>query len=291
MFVNYENILKENINWYNKVEPHGRTIGWFSGGAASAIACFLALEKYQNVVLFFTDTHLESDDTYRFMNDFQSVLGVHINIVSSTRFYEPEDVWFHYKGLNFATGAPCSTMLKREVRVKQVEDLESDYCQIFGFDFRHKEIKRAENIVKNHAETNPKFPLIEEEMDRDLIFKKLKFLGITPPKAYIHFNNNNCLGKDDSPKGGCIQGGVGYWKKIKEIYPHKYEYMAQIEHNLSKLKGQPVAICKDQRKGKNGALLFLKHNPDFPDIATIDDIKGRRPVGYFECNGFCGTKE
>ncbi|MAT38889.1 MAG: hypothetical protein CL946_04725 [Ectothiorhodospiraceae bacterium] len=288
MIVNYSGILKPNINWYNGVSS-GRSIGWFSGGAASAVACYLALQELDDVFLAFTDTHIESDDTYRFLSDFEGALGVKVHHFCSDKFNEPEDVWREYNGLNFAHGAPCSTYLKREVRIKQVQDLDNDYCQIFGFDFSKREINRAINMVKNHAETNPRFPLIEREYDRGKIFSTLKYLGIKPPIAYIHFDNNNCLGPESSPKGGCVQGGVGYWQKMREVYPHKFDYMANIEHELSKEKGEPVTICKDQREATKGSKLFLKFNPGFPDVGTIDEIKGRQPDGYFECNGFCGT--
>ena len=111
------------------------------------------------------------------------------------------------------------------------------------------------------------------------------------PRPYKHFLNNNCIGDFDSPKGGCIQGGIGYWQKIKYLYPHKYEYMANMEHKISALKGKPVTICKDQRKNKHGARLFLKPNPDFPEIEDISVIKGRQPLTPFECNGFCSTQD
>jgi hypothetical protein len=276
------------VNPFNDVTA-GRVIGWWSGGVASAVACLLALERWgEDVVLVFCDTSLEHPDTYRFMADYERVVGVKIQCIKSDRMSEPEEVWYRYKGLNFARGAPCSMVLKKEPRLK-FQDLKNDFCQVFGFDYCKKEMKRATNMLVNNPDLNPVFPLIVEQYDRSAIFAKMDELKIRPPKSYRHFLNNNCIGADDSPKGGCIQGGIGYWQKIKQLYPKKYDYMANVEHELSSLKGEPVTICKDQRNGKNGNRLFLKPSSDFPDVESIDVIKGRIPMTPFECNGFCST--
>ena len=200
--------------------------------------------------------------------------------------------------MNFAHGAPCSSELKAFVRVEKVQELDTDYAQIFGFDFCKKEIRRAENMIASHPELNPKFPLIEYEITR---FVEVSKLGIEPPEAYKHFLNNNCLGDPSSEKGGCVQGGIGYWKKIRDIYPKKYEYMGRMEHHITEIQKQyqidkgkydpdtfkPVTLCRDQRKATKGNRLFLIPNSEYPDIQTVDVIKSRMPVTPFECNGFC----
>lgn len=278
------------VNPYNDAES-GRVIGWWSGGVASAIACKLALEKYQeSVEVVFCDTNIEHPDTYRFMQDFEKVLGVKVNIITSNKFNEPEEVWRKYNGMNFAHGAPCSMAMKKEPRIKY-QNLQSDFAQIFGFDFCKKEERRATNMLINNPDLNPIFPLIVEKYTREIIFKELAKLGIKPPVTYNFFLNNNCIGDFSSAKGGCIQGGVGYWKKIRELFPHKYDYMANIEHEISAAKGSPVTISRDSRKEKKGNRLFLKYNPMFPEIETIDVIKGRPPIITFECHGFCSTAD
>ena len=280
-----------NIHTYPEINPFndktdGRVIGWWSGGVASAVACTLALDKYKDAVeLVFCDTNLEHPDTYRFMSDFEKTLGVKIKTIKSERFNEPEEVWRKYKGLNFAHGAPCSMTMKKEPRIKY-QKLNEDFAQIFGFDYCKKEERRATSMLVNNPDLNPIFPLIIEKYDRQKIFDTIKHLGLIHPITYNHFLNNNCIGDFASPKGGCIQGGVGYWKKIKDLFPHKYEYMANLEHEISRSKGSPVTICRD----KNGNKIFLKKNPDFPEVETVDIVKGRTPITMFECNGFCSTQ-
>jgi len=267
----------------------GRIIAWWSGGVASAVACYLTLRHYRDhqISIVFCDTHQEHPDTYRFMEDFKRILGVDIECIESEVYHDPEAVWDRYTGLNFATGAPCSSELKRTPRIKY-QDTGNDFAQIFGFDDCPKEHRRARSMLLNNPDLNPVFPLIAEGYDRSKIFACLKHLGIKHPKTYQHFLNNNCIGADDSPKGGCVQGGIGYWQKMKDIYPKKYAWMAKKEHELSRIKGKPVTICRDQRGGTKKPL-FLSFCVDFPDVETVDVIKGRRPVTVFECNGFCGT--
>jgi len=274
-------------NFYNEAPETNRVIANFSGGVASAVACYYALEDYENVEVAFCDTHMEHPDTYKMIKQFENKFGVEIKRYSSDRFHDPESVWDRFKGMNFAKGAPCSTELKREVRTKQIQDLETDYAQVFGFTVEEK--NRADNMKKNYPEINPKFPLIERELSKNDCFEVLKKLGLDIPEPYKYFLNNNCIGNPDNKRGGCVQGGIGYWQKMKKIYPHKYAWMARKEHELSMKKGEPVTISKDQRNKTKGNRLFLEHCSAFPEVETIDAIKGRQPITVFECTGFCST--
>lgn len=65
--------------------------------------------------------------------------------------------------------------------------------------------------------------------------------------------------------------------------------MAEREHRYSHIKGKPVTMLKDQ--GKNGGYVFLKHNPELPDVKDISMMKGREPKPLMECNGFCGIDD
>ena len=64
--------------------------------------------------------------------------------------------------------------------------------------------------------------------------------------------------------------------------------MAEREHEYTRLKGEPVTINKDQSKG--GGLVFLKRNPDYPNMKDLSMMKGRMAEPLMECNGFCGVK-
>jgi hypothetical protein len=108
--------------------------------------------------------------------------------------------------------------------------------------------------------------------------------GIRIPTAYsLGFRNNNCLNT------GCVQGGIGYWKKMQIEMPEVFDSMADREHRLTNEKGSPVTMLRDQ--GKNGGLVFLKQHKDYPELKCIDEMVGRAVEPLTECNGYCGTND
>ncbi len=46
----------------------------------------------------------------------------------------------------------------------------------------------------------------------------------------------------------CIQGGIGYWQKVQRDMIEKFNTMADMEHELTDLRGEPVTMLKDQSK-------------------------------------------
>lgn len=251
------------------------------------MACKLALDEYSDkfdVQIVFIDTKNEHEDTYRFLKDCSEVYGKEIKTIVSDKWASVEDVWRTRKSLNISMGATCSAEIKKRTRV-QFQDPEFDFGQIFGFDYTKSEQRRAANMLKNYPEINPLFPLIEEKYTKERCINELESWGVQIPQAYLSgFQNNNCF------KTGCVQGGIGYWQKIQREFPEKFAYMVNIEREISKDKGEPVTICKDQAKGGK-KLLFLEHNPDFPNVGDISQKEGRPPESLLECNGFCSTKE
>lgn len=93
-------------------------IAWWSGGITSAVTCkyMIKMLGHKNVRIIFIDTKNEDDDTYRFKADCEKWYGCKIETISSTEYDSIEEVWYKHLSLNVATGAICSTKLKREVR-------------------------------------------------------------------------------------------------------------------------------------------------------------------------------
>jgi PP-loop superfamily ATP-utilizing enzyme len=272
-----------------------KIICWWSGGVTSSVACKLAIEKYSknNCEVIMLDTGNEHLDTYRFLKDCEQWYGLDIKMLKSNDYKNIEDTWFRHNSLNTATGAICSYMLKRRVREKWEKENEYNH-QVFGFEFSKKEINRANALELNHPHTRPLFPLIEKKMNKGDCFKYLKEAGIEVPLAYsLGFHNNNCL------KTGCVQGGIGYWKKIQKEFPKLFEKMAKVEHDITDQKGVPVTMLKDQskkskdkaKKWKYANLVFLKPHLDYPELKSLDDMKGREVKPLQDCNGFCGVND
>ena len=232
------------------------------------------------VRLVFIDTKNEDDDTYRFKKDCEAWYGAEIECISNPRWDCIDDVWDHYNSLNVATGAICSTELKRIVR-QDFQNKNNYSYQAFGFDA--KEVGRARMMADNYPDSRPIFPLIYKLMGKGESLKVLQKNGLLVPLSYrLGYSNNNCLNT------GCVQGGIGYWQKFKIDFPEKFMQMADREHRYTTLKGKPVTICKDQ--GKDKGLVFLMPHKDYPNVKDISMIKGRMAEPLVECNGFCGTK-
>lgn len=277
----YGNAKPEVLNSLGLMCEKEIVIGWWSGGVTSAVTCKLCIDLYPNMRIIFIDTGNEDPDTYRFKNDCQKWYSKEIETLKNDKYGAIEEVWRKYKSLNVAHGAICSTELKRSVR-EQFQKENSFSHQAFGFDIT--EINRAKAMKKNYPEAKAIFPLINELLAKKDCIEIIQKSKIEIPSTYKYgFINNNCFNT------GCVQGGVGYWQKMKVEFPAKFEKMASIEHELTDLKGQPVTMLKDQ--SKNGGLVFLKPHPSYPLIKDISMMKGREPKPLFECNGFCGIND
>ena len=276
-----------------------KIICWWSGGVTSAVACRVAIDLYglDNCRVIMIDTGNEHEDTYRFKKDCEVWYSKDIEVISSigTKFENIQEVWEKYKSLNVATGAICSTHLKRKVREQWQENNEFDY-QVFGFEFEKKEFNRAIGLNLNHPKVKGIYPLLMMGYDKHKCFSIVEGAGIEVPIMYkMGFKNNNCFGT------GCVQGGVGYWKKMKIDFPEKFEAMAEMEHKLTAMKGEPVTMLKDQgAAAKNLAketglkwkqYVFLKKHVDYPDLKTIDDMTSSEVLPLSDCNGFCGVND
>lgn len=174
---------------------------------------------------------------------------------------------------------------KRKVRVDWQRRNTFDH-QVFGFD--NSEINRANNLKKNYPSAKPIYPLLMYGLSKKDCIKIIQDAGIEVPKAYsLGFHNNNCL------QTGCVQGGIGYWQKYRDMFPDRFKKMADMEHNLTNLKGKPVTVCKDQSKDAEitgNFHVFLLPHPDYPEYKDLSMMKGRRPENLVECNGFCGIQ-
>lgn len=267
-------------------------ICWWSGGITSAVACKLAINLYgvDNCKVIFIDTKNEDEDTYRFKDDCEKWYNTKISTITAvgTKYKNIENVWKKYKSLNVAHGAICSSELKRRVR-EDWEKTNKWKHQVFGFEFDKKEFNRAKSMVLNHAHTNPIFPLLMFGYNKEDCLSLINGAGLTPPRAYSWgFKNNNCL------KTGCVQGGIGYWKKMENVFPDKFKKMAEMEHRLTDLKGKPVTMLKDQskeaKKSGNVQVFLIKH-PDYPNLKSLACMKGKEVEPLQECNGFCGVND
>lgn len=269
-----------------------KIICWWSGGITSAVACKKAIDLYgaECCECIMIDTHNEDPDTYRFKDDCEKWYGIKISTISAIgeKYGSIQEVWDRYSSLNVAHGAICSTELKREVRKRWQKTAVYDY-QVFGFEMTKKEASRALAMTLNYPDARPIYPLLMFGLDKRDCISYVESAGIKIPDAYtLGFKNNNCL------ETGCVQGGIGYWQKMKRERIDTFLAMSDRERRYSKIKGKAVTILKDQSKAAKASgdvRVFLEKNEDFPECKSLDDFPPQKIEGLTECNGYCGTND
>lgn len=212
-----------------------RVICWFSRGATSAVAAYLALKKYPDAELVYIDTHSEHPDGVRFQRDVEAWLGKKVTVMASTEYNDVDDVIKKRRYLRGRQGAPCSGLLKKAVRFAY--QLPDDR-HVFGYHVKEK--RRVKDFIENNPELDLWFPLIDAQLDHSDCLAMLSRVGIEIPEMYkLGFNNNNCLGcvKAESPV---------YWNLTRQHFPAVFARRAQqereLDYALCRVNKQPVFL-------------------------------------------------
>lgn len=212
-----------------------RTLCWFSCGAASAYATYLSLQEKENIQIAYCRVLEEHDDNLKFLKQFENKLDVSIDIVMNEK-YEGSiyKVFSDVKFIKGPSGAPCTRLLKKEVRKNYQRH---DDIQVFGYTV--EEENRAERFIDSNNDVDVWFPLIEKGITKQECLEFIKDMGFSLPKMYkLGYSNNNCI--------GCVKGGMGYWNAIRVDFPEVFDKMSKQErllnHALLKDKDGPVFL-------------------------------------------------
>jgi 3'-phosphoadenosine 5'-phosphosulfate sulfotransferase (PAPS reductase)/FAD synthetase len=98
---------------------------WFSCGAASAVAAKKTIEKYgatHTIRVLNNPVAEEHPDNIRFKDDVAKWLGVEVEAVINPSYpsCSAEEVWDDRRFMSGIHGAPCTLLLKKEARHKNV---------------------------------------------------------------------------------------------------------------------------------------------------------------------------
>jgi hypothetical protein len=201
-----------------------RIVCWFSCGVASAVATKLAIAQYgkENIVIARCIVREEHTDNDRFANDCAEWFGMPIKNLINQKYdgsvYEVIKQRGYISGIN---GAPCTLHLKKELRISF--QLPTDK-HIFGYcaeeQSRWDDFLDANNI---DAES----PLIDRGLEHSDCLAIIQDVGIEIPTMYkLRYKHNNCIGCTKST-------GQGYWNKIRNDFPHVFDYMAKESRRLN----------------------------------------------------------
>lgn len=196
-----------------------RTVGWFSAGAASAIACRLARPD----VIAYCETGAEHVDNERFLLDCEDAFGWDVVRLKSTKYRDTWDVWERERYISGVNGAPCTRALKTKVR--QEFERPGD-VHVFGYTADKRDAARAEALRENWPDLQIETPLIERGLTKAACRAMLAGLGLHEPITYkLGFPNANCIpcGKSQSP---------AYYALVRKHFPPFFNRLATLSREL-----------------------------------------------------------
>lgn len=212
--------------------PKKTAIAWWSGGVTSAVATKLAVNRFDNLQIYFCETGQHHPDNQRFKSDCEAWYGQKIHTLTNMKWQTVERVLDLGGFINGPQGASCTKLLKKDVRIAMERWISFD-AQVFGFEYEPKQIKRAERFQEQYPDARAAFPLIGAMINKAHCMEMLAEEKIALPAMYkLGYSNANCV--------GCVKGGMGYWNKIRVDFPDIFARTAQLERKAghSCIKGK-----------------------------------------------------
>ena len=195
-----------------------RIVCWFSCGAASAVATKLAIAENAGrlpLVVARCIVKEEHPDNDRFAAECEKWFGVPIlNLTNEEYDGSVYSVIQKRKYISGVAGAPCTMLLKKEVRLKF--QLPTDR-HVFGYCAEEQE--RFDSFLDaNNIDVIA--PLIDRQLTHANALAMIENAGIRLPEMYrLGYKHNNCI--------GCVKAtGAGYWNKIRQDFPMQFWRMA-----------------------------------------------------------------
>jgi hypothetical protein len=201
-----------------------RIVCQFSCGAASAVATKLALAEYakaRDVQIINAFLKNEHPDNRRFLADCEAWFGRPITVLRDEKF--GADIVQVFKRRQFMKGpmgAPCSRELKRKLL-----DGWSQPGDVIVLGFTAEERDRWEDFVERNPDRPAIAPLVDKGLDKDDCKAMVQRAGIELPMMYrLGYENANCI--------GCVKGGEGYFRAIREDFPAEFEELRQVQDEI-----------------------------------------------------------
>ncbi|NMY81209.1 hypothetical protein HBO01_21225 [Pseudomonas rhodesiae] len=201
-----------------------RIVCQFSCGAASAVATKLALAQYgatHDVQIINAFLANEEADNRRFAQDCEAWFGRPITVLRDEKYgADATEVFRRERYMKNQYGAPCTKILKRRLldTWKQPGDV-----MVFGF--TAEEVGRFEDFLERNPDRPSIAPLIERGLGKEDCKAMIQRAGIELPLMYrMGYENANCI--------GCVKGGEGYFRAIREDFPEQFEALCVIQDDL-----------------------------------------------------------
>lgn len=244
-----------------------RIICQFSCGAASAVATKLALAQYgatHEVLIVNAYLANEHEDNRRFLADCEAWFGRPVTVLRDTKYgADIIQVFRRERFMKNQYGAPCTKLLKRRLldTWKQPGDV-----MVFGY--TAEEGDRLDDFRERNPDRPVIAPLIERGLGKEDCKAMIERAGIELPIMYrLGYDNANCI--------GCVKGGEGYYRAIRQDFPAQFEELCKVQDEI-------------------GAGAYLHRNRKTNERFSLRDL-GDGPVRRNEkipaCSFFCEMAE
>lgn len=244
-----------------------RIVCQFSCGAASAVATKLAIAQYgatHDVQIINAFVKEEHEDNRRFLADCESWFGRPITVLRDEKYAASTIEIFRRKQfIKSRFGAACTTELKRKLldKWKQPGDV-----MVFGF--TAEEAERLDDFRERNPDRPVIAPLIDAGLGKEDCKAMVHRAGIELPVMYrMGYENANCI--------GCVKGGEGYFRAIKQDFPAQFAELADLQEAI----GPNAFLFRNRETGERYSLRDIPPGP------------ARRNERLPSCSFFCELAE
>lgn len=207
-----------------------KCVVFFSGGIMSWAAAKRATAKYgpENTTLLFTDTLIEDEDLYRFLDEAAANVGAPMVKIAEGR--TPWEVFRDEQTIGNTRRDPCSKILKRNLGLKWLRENCDPSTTVLVFGIHIEEDHRLEFYDDKKQEwrgVRPRYqrlgwphveaPMCERPwMTSRMVHDWLAAEGIRRPRLYdLGFAHNNC-------GGFCVKAGEGHFFNLLHQMPARF---------------------------------------------------------------------
>ena len=218
----------------------------FSGGIGSWAAAKRVVAKHgpDDVVLLFADTLMEDEDTYRFLHEAASNVGVPLTVIADGR--TPWEVFFAERFLGNSKVDPCSKFLKRHQLDKWRADNADPALSLVHIGIDWSEIHRLHRLQNYPSHWTFEAPMCEPPyLDKEQMIRWAESEGLNRQRLYeMGFPHANC-------GGFCIKAGQAHFLHLLKTMPERFAMHEKREQEFREFIGKDVGILRDRRGGKD----------------------------------------
>jgi hypothetical protein len=244
-----------------------RIVCQFSCGAASAVATKLALAHHPDALILNAEIRNEHPDNRRFLADCEGWFGKSVTVLRDEQYgADVIEVFRRVRYIKGQRGASCTLRLKRGLlrTFEQPGD-------VLVLGFTAEEQDRYDDWLESWPDRPVLVPLIERGLTKEDCKAMVQRAGIEIPAMYrLGYENANCI--------GCVKGGLGYFRAIREDFPEQFAALAQVEADI----GPSAWILRHRSGPLDGQRFPLTELPPGPAI---------RNENVPSCGLFCESAE